>query len=167
MRLKDTIFPHSLHLASATHGATCDFLTLSYAVGTVLARGSLELGILDKYIAHPLPLGESMEEHLAMSKLHAERLHKSKGYKKRLYICAIPQGISGFPKPSIPAIVTGARAVRDFLDPWCGCSLPRTDLALFRLEDGRLPEYQGVEGITEASQYLASHPYSAAYYLID
>lgn len=41
-------------------------------------------------------------------------------YKAKLYIVAIPQGISGFPKPSLPAIVTGARLKRDLLKPWTG-----------------------------------------------
>ena len=85
---------------------------------------------------------------------------------KGLYLVLIPQGISGFPMPSIPAMVTGARLKRDLLLDYTG-PIPGgcINSARFRLEDGHLPEYQPEGGIFEASAWLEANPMSAAYFV--
>jgi hypothetical protein len=76
---------------------------------------------------------------------------------KALYIVALPQGISGFRKASVPGLATGARVRRDHLEPW---ALPVfIDGATFRMNDGHLPEFQPTGGIKEATAFLAVHPF--------
>lgn len=88
-------------------------------------------------------------------------------YKAKLYICAVPQGISGFRQPSVPAIVTGLRLKRDSLLPWSGQRLGPLNAARFRLEDGRLPEFQTVvSDFAEVEAHLAKNPTAAAYYIL-
>lgn len=79
---------------------------------------------------------------------------------KALYIVALPQGISGFRKPSVPAIVTGKRVRRDFLEPWTGKLV--VSAATFRMNDGHLPDFQPRGGIDAVTDFLAANPYSEA-----
>lgn len=81
-------------------------------------------------------------------------------YSKRLYIVALPQGISGFRRPSVAGIVTGARKRRDLLYAWDGKLNVST--TQFRMNDGHLPEFQPVGGIEEVTAFLQANPYSEA-----
>jgi hypothetical protein len=85
-----------------------------------------------------------------------ERIHS-----KRLYLVAMPQGISGFHEPSVPAIVTGARKRRDLLGTWTGARVV-VSAATFRLNDGHLPEFQPTGGIGAVTAFLATSPMSEA-----
>lgn len=82
-------------------------------------------------------------------------------YSRRLYVVALPQGISGFPKPSVPAIVTGARKRRDLLRDWTDRHEP-VSTATFRMFDGHLPEYQPRGGIEAVTAFLEANPWSEA-----
>ena len=81
-----------------------------------------------------------------------------------LYIVALPQGISGFPKPSIPAIVTGRRLKRDHYFPWSG-SRVIVSAATYRMDDGRMPEFQAQGDIQAVTTFLAANPWSYAAFL--
>lgn len=82
-------------------------------------------------------------------------------YSARLYIVSMPQGISGFRLPSVPAIVTGARKRRDLLDDWPDRITP-VSAATFRLGDGHLPEHQERGDIERVTAFLAANPWSEA-----
>jgi hypothetical protein len=86
-------------------------------------------------------------------------------YSKRLYLVSMPQGISGFRKPSIPALVSGIVKRRDLLedsDRFGNCNVLR-----WRMDDGHLPEFQPVGSYAEACDFVAANPYRAAYPLLD
>lgn len=84
---------------------------------------------------------------------------------KRLafYLVGIEQGISGLRGPTLPAIVTGARLKRDLLRPWVGDRLGILEHRTFRLENGRLPEYQPRGSMADALEHLQINPFAAAY----
>jgi hypothetical protein len=81
-------------------------------------------------------------------------------YSKRLYIVAVPQGISGFPQPSVAGIVTGARKRRDLLPSWHGKL--NINVATFRMNDGHLPEYQPRGNIQAVTEFLEVNPWAEA-----
>lgn len=85
-------------------------------------------------------------------------------YSKRLYIVSIRQGISGFPGPYLPAIVTGALKRRDLLDSPTDRLPTSVSAATFRMEDGHVPEHQARGGIEAVTSFLAANPYAAAYW---
>ena len=81
-------------------------------------------------------------------------------HSKCLYVVALPQGISGFQRPSIAGIVTGARKRRDLLEDWTGKLNVST--ALFRMNDGHLSDFQPVGGIAKVTDFLAANPWAEA-----
>jgi hypothetical protein len=81
-------------------------------------------------------------------------------YSKRLYVVAIPQGLSGFPQPPVCGIVTGASKRRHGYRDWIGAHNVNT--ATYRVETGRFPEYQPTVGIEVVSAYLADYPSGCA-----
>ena len=85
-------------------------------------------------------------------------------YSDRLYIVALPQGISGFPRPSIPGIVSGHKKRRDRLPNWVG-SLPMVSTATFRMNDGHLSCSQPCGGIDAVTAFLKANPWSEAIYV--
>lgn len=87
-------------------------------------------------------------------------MNRKRIYKDRLYVIALPQGISGFCRPSVPAIVTGHVKKRDLLPDWGGKLDVNT--AQFRMNNGRCPEYQPVGGISEVTEFLKENPFSSA-----
>ena len=93
-------------------------------------------------------------------------MSKQRIYSKRLYIVGIPQGISGFRKPAIPAIVTGLRhRTHQVYEPtWSGQLPAPVSAATFRMEDGHLPECQPRGDIEAVTTFLAANPYAAAYW---
>ena len=84
---------------------------------------------------------------------------KPRIYSKRLYIVALPQGISGFRQPDVGAIVTGARKRRDLLYDWDG----RLNISTttFRLGTSRDPDFAPVGGIEAVETFLAANPWDA------
>lgn len=82
-------------------------------------------------------------------------------YSNRIYITAIPMGISGFRKPSALGLVTGKqfRSMGRESATRRGVNLNTTR---FRLVDGRLPEYQDRASFDEACEWLKSNPNASA-----
>lgn len=85
-------------------------------------------------------------------------------YKDRLYLALVPQGISGFPKPAILAVVSGRVYRRDYytLLPLTGGE-GNLNARVWRMEDGHLPDQQPRGTYNEACDFVRSHPYRAAY----
>ena len=85
-------------------------------------------------------------------------------YSKRLYIVGIRQGLSGFRRGYLPAIVTGRLKRRELLDSYASKLPAPVSAATFRMEDGHLPECQPRGDIEAVTAFLADNPWSAAYW---
>lgn len=83
-------------------------------------------------------------------------------YRDRLYVVALPQGISGFRQPSIPALVTGASLKANGYADWNSHDgrFIVSGVKVWRVNDGRLPEFQPRMSFDEAAAYLKVNPYS-------
>lgn len=78
-----------------------------------------------------------------------------------LYLVALPQGISGFPKPSIPALVTYRCMRKRLYVPWHDQGV-NVFAATFRMDDGHLPDYQPRGNFAAAQAHLNANPWSYA-----
>jgi len=82
--------------------------------------------------------------------------------KTRFFLVDIPQGISGFPKPSMPALVTDKYMKNHPLAKPQQVQLGNLSTLTWRWNDGHLPEYQPTGTLDEAVKFLQANPYSYA-----
>lgn len=96
----------------------------------------------------------------------ARRNARSRIYNTRVYLVYVPQGISGFPKPPILAVVSGAQYRRDRakLIPYSGGEGDLNTRA-WRLDDGHVPDCQPRATYNEACTFAQANPWAAAYLL--
>ena len=85
----------------------------------------------------------------------------SRVHSDRIYVSAIPQGLSGFRRPSIMGLVTGHRFRKEGKQSATRRGITM-DAQTYRLEDGRLPEFQERANLTRATEWLLANPWSAA-----
>ena len=85
-------------------------------------------------------------------------------HPKRLYLVALPAGISGFRQPDVCGLVTGYAMRQHGLRDWCG-PVPsgNMDCATFRIGTGRLPEFQPRVSFAVAQAYLTDFPSATVY----
>ena len=74
-----------------------------------------------------------------------------------VYVVAYPQGISGFRKPDVPALVSGWTKRTDLLPDWSGYLGPLEALR-WSLDNGRLPEFRPRTSLDQACTWIQEAP---------